>query len=88
MQIDSETAAIVGMVSSVISAAFGYGIMKEKVRKLEESVRRDADTVVSYRHFDSVVAPMQRSIQDIQNDIKKILIILTQHGKRKAEEDE
>jgi hypothetical protein len=82
MQIDAESAAILGIISSIISTGVGYGMMKEKVARLERDIESDKDNIVTYRHFDGIIGPIQKSIIDMQNDIKKILIILTRINKK------
>ena len=54
--------------------------MKEKVRRLEqdmEDVRDEAKqaqkSFVTFQHFDAVIDPLKRQINDVQKDIKEIL---------------
>lgn len=84
MQLDPDAAAIIGVVSSVIAAivstacstAYTVGRLNEKTRSLEKDLDIAKATNVSFKHFESVVAPLQGSINSVQSDITKILIIL------------
>lgn len=84
MQIDAELAAVIGVVSSVVSYGIGYGVMKEKVRQLEEKVKQAEDRVVAKATFDATLPPIQDSLREVHGDIKKILIMLT----RRSHKDE
>lgn len=50
--------------------------MKEKVRRLEEDLhdmRKDQKAYVTFQHFDAVIEPMRRTLENVQRDIKEIL---------------
>jgi len=50
--------------------------MREKVRRIEKDVdelRDEQKGYVTYRHFDSVVEPMKRTLELVQRDVKEIL---------------
>lgn len=77
---------LLGLVTSIISAGAVWGIMREKIRHLETELgrikeARDAESkatsekFVQLYHFKDVVGPMQASINEIQNDVKKLLVI-------------
>lgn len=73
MQIDSEFAAVIGVASSVISSGVGYGILKEKVRRLERELEKSEERYVTLTHFNDVVEPIRRAIESVQKDVKEIL---------------
>lgn len=86
MQIDAETAAVIGSLTGLGSALIGYGVMREKVSRAEKSIdklEKDSVAYVTERHFETTIAPLERSIREIEKDIKKILILLSTHARNK-----
>lgn len=87
MQIDGEVATLIGILSSLGSTAIGYGIVREKVRRLEKDVEdqardfkdqvdcvlRDQKEFVTYGHLDAVVEPIKDTLNVVQKDVKEIL---------------
>lgn len=88
MQLDPEAAAVVGVATSLATAAINYGIMREKIRRVEldiELLRKDQsverEKFVTYQHFDAVVEPLRRALESVQRDIKEILRAVSTHDK-------
>jgi hypothetical protein len=76
MQIDAEFAAVIGIASSLLTAGIGYGIMSEKVRRVEEDLHELKDgqkDYVTFHHFDAVIEPIKRTLELVQKDVKEIL---------------
>lgn len=76
MQLDADTAAVIGIFSSFASATIGYGIMREKVRRLEQDLHELKDgqkEYVTFHHFDAVIEPIKRTLELVQKDVKEIL---------------
>lgn len=76
MQIDAETAAILGVASSFLTSIIGYGIVKEKVRRLEtdlHDMQRDQEKYVTFKHFDAVIQPLSKTLELVQRDVREIL---------------
>lgn len=78
--------SLVGLVSSILSAGIVYGVMKEKLKTVESELsslknQYDAerkainDGYVALGHFKDVVTPIQSAINEVQNDVKKLLLI-------------
>ena len=79
--------SILGVASSVVLWAVAHGVMKEKIRRLEETLdkaiieskadRRDLrdeqQKFVTYTHLELVVAPLRTSLGELQRDVKEIL---------------
>ena len=95
MQLDTESlsaiiGALTGLVTSVATTLVGHGIMNEKVRRLEEDVRShkddlkaavaDQDDFVTYTHFNAVVEPLRRTLENVQKDVKEILVAVSKNG--------
>lgn len=71
---------VLSLLTSGFSAYVGYAIVKEKVNRLESDVRelqgandRAHDTFVSYQHFNAVIEPIRKTLDNVQADIKEIL---------------
>lgn len=84
MQIDAETAAILGALSgigtSIASHLINSGAMKEKVRRVEAdlqetktSLQREQERFVTHQYLDAVVVPLQKTLDSVQTDIKTLL---------------
>lgn len=76
MQLDAELAAAIGVTSSIVSTGVGYGIMKEKLRRLEkdfEELKQEQKSYVTLPHFDAVITPLNRTLDTVQRDVKEIL---------------
>ena len=87
MSIDPELAAAIGIASSVLTAATGYGIMSEKVRRLESDLGEmqvQQKEYVTFHHFDAVILPISRSLDVLQRDVKEILREVINHSKQEA----
>lgn len=74
--LDPEWSALLGVGSSIVSAFIGYGIMREKVMRLESDFRdfkQDAKAFVTHEHFNAVLEPLKRTLEMVQRDVKEIL---------------
>jgi truncated hemoglobin YjbI len=50
--------------------------MKEKLRRLEDDihqVKKEQKEYVTFHHFDAVIDPMRRTLNEVQKDIKEVL---------------
>lgn len=79
--------SIVGFVGSLLAAAVTYGIMSEKVRRLEEDVasqheeckeevadiRKEAKSFVTFTHLEAVFAPIREALTDLKADVKELV---------------
>jgi hypothetical protein len=84
VQVDATTTAILSLVvSSIVSVAttaVGFGIMKEKVARAEketENLRNSLNDYVTHKHFEAVIAPLRRTLDVMQSDIKEVLRALS-----------
>lgn len=76
MEIDASTSAVIGAISGVISAVAGYGIMREKVTRLEhdlELMQEAKKEFVTFQHFDAVISPIRNTLDVVLRDVKEIL---------------
>ncbi len=67
---------MLGVTSSIVTAGIGYGIMKEKLRRLEkdfEEIKLEQKAYVTMTHFDAVLAPLRDSLKLVEQDVKEIL---------------
>lgn len=76
MQIDAEFAAAIGVASSIISSGIGYGVLKEKVRRLERDLEKSEERYVTIAHFNAVVQPIREALDTLQKDVKEILSLV------------
>lgn len=82
MPIDGDTAAWIGVASSLVTAIGGYFVIKEKVKRLEEDVHElkgDTDKFVTFTHFDAVIMPLRNTLDSVQVDIKVLLKMISSH---------
>ena len=61
------------ILCSLVSSVFVYGKLTEKVSKLESEI----STHVTQDVFNASVEPIKERVREASDDIKKILIILT-----------
>lgn len=86
--LDADLAAVIGVVSSVVSAGITYGTMKEKIFHLDEKLKEHSQemaNLVSYKHFEMIISPINVTLKEIERDIKK-LIVVTAHNQAKNDE--
>lgn len=91
MQLDTTAAAIFAGLSIVGSAGMGlvsgaitYGIMREKISRIETDLVRLRDLQgqhVPYKHFEDILNPMRETLQNVQRDIRTILYKLGNKSK-------
>lgn len=75
MEID-WVAAIIGAAASLVT----YGVLNEKVRRLEEDVhemKEERTSFVTFKHFDAVILPLRTTLDSVQVDIKVLLRMLS-----------
>ena len=66
--------------SAVTASGFAYGIMKEKVGRLEtdlKELRVSQKEYVPFHHFEAVIGPMRRTLELVEKDIKEILRVVS-----------
>ena len=80
-------AALASLATSVIFTGISFGVLKEKVRTLEKQTDEMCDDLkshekedsllhekfVSFTHLETVLGPIERSLELVQKDIKEIL---------------
>ena len=57
----------------------------EKTKSLENKIDEFERGYVTHKHMDAVVSPLQRMAEEIQRDVKKLLVLVT---KRPTSHDE
>lgn len=82
MAIDGDIASVIGVCSAVASGCVTYGIMKEKIRRIEKETEESDHKYVSLQVYNAVIPPLQSSVFEIQKDIKKILQILNKTSRK------
>lgn len=87
MILDADIAALIGAGTSVLSFVCGQAVMKEKIRRLEKdyeetqkeikdtqsALKLEQSKFVTYQHFDAVVLPFVKTLDNVQSDIKLLL---------------
>lgn len=92
MQIDPELlTATLGVATSLIGTCVGYGIMREKMRRMEkdfdelqEECRKDQDKFVTHQRLNDVVDPLRRTLDIVQKDVKEILRVVGSSHRTKS----
>lgn len=77
MSIDGDAAALIGVFCSALSGAVTYGAMKEKIKRLEMDTDKNENKYVTMQVFNAVIPPIQRTVDEMERDIKKILQIVS-----------
>jgi len=77
------------VITSLMIAAVSYGANQNKIENIQKELDRLAADLgeisslyVAQKHFDFVVQSLQRSQDDMQKDIKQILLILSHRDDR------
>lgn len=79
MQIDTEfIGAVSGIVSSIITSAIGYGILKAKVERLEHDLDEASKKFVSNDLFQATILHLKEDLHEIKNDVRELLKLQTQ----------
>jgi hypothetical protein len=83
-------ATIASLITSIIFTGISFGILKEKVRMLEKQAdeleselksheKEDSllhEKFVSFQHLETVLGPIEKSLEIVQKDIKEILRVV------------
>lgn len=77
----------IGTVISLGGAAMGYGILKEKVLRLERDLDEHKSIAVTFRHFEAVMKPINDTLGELRDDLKDLLNRESRKRQR-AEDDE
>lgn len=56
-----------------------YGMMREKVARLEKDLDEHKKNAVTINHFDAVIKPIQETVKETRDDVKKLLIMNSRH---------
>lgn len=70
-----------GVLSAALTTAIGWGVMKEKIRRIEADIafiHEDRKTYVTHEHFEAVVQPIKSTLDVVQKDVKEILRVVRQ----------
>lgn len=90
MQLDQDLVAALSALAGIASAFIGYGIVKEKVARLEaehersrqetaselKTLRNERRDYVTHQHLDAVIEPMRRTLEVVEKDVKEILHVV------------
>lgn len=87
MAIDWVGAAISGVIS-LITVSIAYGILSEKVRRIEHDIEKIDEEIVTKDLFQSVVYPIRETVTEVGRDIKKIMSMLNRNKRDSRGEDE
>lgn len=96
MQIDGEASALIGLASSIVASAIGYGVMREKVSRTEsrqgdldcridELEERLNEKFVTHQYFNVVLQPIKELLNAVQGDVKEILRLQTEKNKSRGD---
>lgn len=82
MTIDGDIASIIGVFSAIASSSVTYGIMKEKIRRIEKDTEQNDEKYVSKALYISEITQIKNAVFEIERDIKKILQTVRQRHER------
>lgn len=95
MTLDAEMATVIGSVSGLVfaiaSSLVGYGILREKVRQLEDATKEDSKKLehyVTFKHFDAIITPLQSMVAEIRKDIKTLILFVRSNQRDDDEEED
>lgn len=81
MQIDTELIGVLsGIVSSILTSAVGFGVVKHKVERLEKDMEEANKKYVSNELFNATIQPLKEDIRDIKNDLHALLKLATREN--------
>lgn len=73
-----------GLLSTAVSIGVAWGIVQARVEsllkrqdKLEQEQARMEDHFVTHKHLEAVVTPLQKVAEEIQRDIKKLIMMVS-----------
>lgn len=76
----SSDSVLAGIVSTILTIGIAWGILRNKVdelvKRLDLLEEKQTD-FVTHKHLDAVVTPLQRVAEEIQRDIKRLLVLLS-----------
>lgn len=73
---------ILPWLSAAISlggSLIGYGMIREKVARMEKDFDEHKKNAVTIQHFDAVVRPITETVKEMRDDVKKLLIMNSRH---------
>lgn len=72
------------VLTTTVGVGISWGVMKGKISQLEKSLENHGEEIseikdkyTPLRHFEAITRPLQGQINEIQHDIKKILMLLS-----------
>lgn len=70
--------------SSAVAIGVAYGVLRARVQDIEkrqdvmeEEQRNLPKEYVTHKHLDAILPPMRSMIEEIQRDIKKLLLLIS-----------
>ena len=58
---------------SLGGSLIGYGMMREKVARLEKDLDEHKKVAITLQHFDAVIKPIRDTMREMRDDIKTLL---------------
>lgn len=91
MTIDGEMASIIAVGSTILSSVVGYGVFQEKIRnqaaelvelknyvqEIRAELKQEQKGLVTLQHFEAVVGPLRKTLDDVQVDTKVLLKLVS-----------
>lgn len=58
---------------SLAGSLVGYGMIREKVARIERDLDEHKKVAITLQHFDAVIKPIRETMREMRDDIKTIL---------------
>ncbi len=65
----------------------GYGMIREKVSRLEKDFDDHKEKAVTIQHFQAVIDPLKDTMREMRDDVKKLLN-MGNHSRRHDDDEE
>ena len=63
----------IGTVISLSGATVGYGILREKVSRIERDLDEHKAIAVTFKHFEAVMKPINDTLRELRDDMRDFL---------------
>ena len=69
-----------GFASSALTTGVAWGVMKNKIDRLEKDMEKAEKSYVPIDLFHATIDPIRKDLHEMQRDIKKILVAVNSNN--------